>query len=29
MSTWLTPPYVVPVVLVLLALLDWLVRTHG
>ncbi len=29
MSAWLTPPYVVPTVLVLLAVAGWLARTYG
>ena len=29
MSVWLTPPYLIPAVLALLAVADWLIRTHG
>jgi hypothetical protein len=29
MSDWLTPPYVVPAVLVLIAVLSWAFRVHG
>ncbi len=29
MSAWLTPPFVIPAALVLLALAGWLIRTHG
>lgn len=29
MSAWLTPPYVAPAALALLAVAGWLIRTHG
>jgi hypothetical protein len=29
MSEWLTPPYVIPAALALIAALTWLARAHG
>jgi hypothetical protein len=29
MSRWFTPPFVIPIALVLFAVLGWLIRTHG